>query len=111
MRREFTRATRAAAFLRAEGNCEHVDSDGCRCNIKLRPGNTHFDHIVADSIGGEPTLDNCQVLCRVHHDIKTRTLDTPRAAKVKRIRDKHFGIVKPKRPWPKRPMSNQWRNA
>ncbi len=104
MRREFTRAIRAAAFARAEGKCQE-------CGHKLMPGFTHFDHIIADSIGGEPTLDNCQVLCRVHHDIKTRTLDTPRAAKVKRIRDKHFGIVKPKRPWPKRPMSNQWRNA
>ena len=108
-RREFSRAVRAAAFLRAEGRCENIDADGDRCAQKLGPGNVNYDHIIADSIGGEPTLDNCAVLCRAHHAVKTATLDTPRAAKVKRIRDKHFGM-KPKRPWPKRGFS-QWRNA
>ncbi len=109
MRREFTRKTKAAAFLRCEGRCEYVDASGARCEAKLSPGNFAFDHVVADSIGGEPTLDNCAVLCRNHHDHKTHTIDTPRAAKTKRIRDKHLGIVREKRPWPKRPFASQWR--
>ena len=78
MRREFTRKTKAAAFLRAEGRCEHINH-GSRCDAKLHAGNCAFDHIIADSIGGDPTLDNCAVLCRAHHLLKTRTLDTPRA--------------------------------
>ncbi len=109
MRREFTRATKAAAFLRCEGRCEYTDNQGRRCEAKLHAGTFAFDHIVADSIGGEPTLDNCAVLCRTHHDVKTRNIDTPRAAKTKRIRDKHLGIMKQKRKWPKRPFASQWR--
>lgn len=107
MRREFKQAVRVAAFERAQGRCEHVDEAGERCNKKLYPGDIHYDHIIADSIGGEPTLDNCAVLCRAHHAVKTATLDTPRAAKTKRIHAKHIG-AKPKRPWPSRPFS-AWR--
>lgn len=109
MRREFSRAVRAAAFERARGCCENIDADGERCGKKLFPGDIHYDHVIADSIGGEPTLDNCAVLCRAHHAVKTATLDTPRAAKTKRIRDKHIGAKPPSRHrWPSRPFS-AWR--
>lgn len=90
-RREFPAKIRAAAFERAAGCCE-------RCTAKLMPGHFAYDHIVADSIGGEPTLDNCAVLCSGCHGEKTRTLDTPRAAKTKRQRNGHIG-AKVRRPW------------
>lgn len=108
-RREFSRAVRVAAFERAQGRCEHIGPDGHPCQKKLYPGEFHYDHIIADSIGGEPTLDNCQLLCRAHHAVKTETVDTPRAAKTKRMRDKHIG-AKPKRPWPKGRGFSQWRS-
>lgn len=101
MRREFSTKVKAAAFQRAEGRCEHVDDHGRRCEAKLYPGTIAFDHIIADSIGGEPTLDNCAVLCRAHHAVKTATLDTPRAAKTKRQHDKNIGAVsRSSRPMP-----------
>lgn len=86
-RQEFTRDVRAKAFARAKGHCE-------KCTAHLYVGKHQFDHIVADSIGGEPTLSNCQVLCNACHGEKTAKVDTPRAAKTKRQRDKHIGAVK-----------------
>ncbi len=96
MRREFSTKTKVAAFKRADGHCEN-------CTAKLYVGKYHYDHEIADSLGGEPTLENCRVLCLNCHDEKTRTHDTPLAAKVKRIEQKHLG-ARPKRPWPKRRM-------
>ena len=87
MRREFTSKIKAAAFLRANGCCEE-----CASGVKLRTGDIFYDHRIPDALGGEPTLDNCQVLCRGHHDAKTRTEDVPRIAKAKRVRNKHIGI-------------------
>lgn len=109
MRREFPARVRVAAFERAGGVCEHIDRDGSRCATKLRPGDLFYDHIIPDALGGEPVIDNCQCLCRSHHDPKTFGEDVPRIAKMKRQRANHIG-AKPKRPWPKRPM-NAWRNA
>jgi 5-methylcytosine-specific restriction protein A len=83
-RREFSRAVMREAFARAAGKCE-------RCGNHLYTGKYQYDHIIADSIGGEPTLDNCAVLCTGCHDEKTAKLDTPRAAKTKRQHLAHIG--------------------
>ncbi len=83
-RREFPAKVRAAAFERSGGCCE-------RCTAKLMPGRFAYDHIIADSIGGEPTLDNCAVLCSGCHSEKTAKLDAPRAAKTKRQHLNHIG--------------------
>lgn len=90
-RREFSRTIMREAFVRANGKCEG-------CHGRLYIGHFQYDHIVADSIGGEPTLDNCQVLCSACHGTKTATLDTPRAAKTKRQHDRHIG-ARPRKPW------------
>lgn len=87
-RREFSDKVRKQAWARAAMCCEAVGPDyglepGERCNGTLSGGHD-FDHIIPDSIGGEPTLENCAVVCKLCHGIKTRTLDTPRAAKTKR---------------------------
>lgn len=97
-RREFPSKVKAAAFQRADGRCEGRPN-GERCPVKLQPGRYAYDHIIADSIGGEPTLDNCAVLCSACHDEKTRTLDTPRAAKTKRQHLAHIG-AKPRSRFP-----------
>ncbi|HEY6009908.1 MAG TPA: HNH endonuclease signature motif containing protein [Nitrospirota bacterium] len=84
MRREFPGKVKARAFERAAGRCES-------CTAKLFPGNVHYDHVVPDALGGEPTLENCEALCKACHGTKTRTKDVPSIAKVKRIRLKNFG--------------------
>lgn len=91
MRSEFPRSVKVAAFQRSGGRCE-------KCTAFLYSGRTHYDHVIADGLGGEPTLENCQTLCLNCHDEKTRKHDVPVIAKMKRVRDGHIG-AKAKRPW------------
>lgn len=86
-RRNFSKGVKRQAHTRAEGKCEG-------CGLRLKRGEGHVDHVIADGLGGEPTLDNAQVLCRPCHDEKTRTLDIPAIAKTKRIQDREMGIRK-----------------
>jgi 5-methylcytosine-specific restriction enzyme A len=88
MRREFSKPVKRDALKRADKKCE-----GCGALFGLK---FHFDHDIADGLGGEPTLENCKVLCHPCHDEKTRKHDVPLIAKVKRISDKHNGIYAPK---------------
>lgn len=94
-RREFSKKTKREALKRSGGHCEMIYPGG-RCNANLAFG-VRFDHVIADSNGGEPTLENCQCLCTSCHNYKTIVHDTPRAAKIKRQSDKHRGIAGPKR--------------
>jgi 5-methylcytosine-specific restriction protein A len=87
MRREFSKQIKLRAWERANGKCEE-------CTAILRPGYFDYDHIVPDAMGGEPTLDNCSVLCRACHDNKTRKSDTPAIAKSNRTRNRHLGIAR-----------------
>lgn len=95
-RKEFTKKTRKLALERSGMRCEavgkwyHLD-EGKRCNADLSYG-VEFDHIVADSIGGDNSLENCAAVCIKCHRIKTAVIDTPTAAKTVRIRDKSMGI-------------------
>jgi hypothetical protein len=91
MRREFSKQVKRDAFVRAGGVCE-----GKSCGARLHAGKFHYDHDLADGLGGEPTLDNCVVLCVACHGEKTTTNDIPKIAKVKRILDRERGIRKPR---------------
>lgn len=96
MRSEFTKPTKRAALERSGMLCEAVGADygldeKKRCNAPLSYG-LDFDHVIADSIGGDNSLENCAAVCRTCHKFKTARIDTPRAAKTKRISDKHMGI-------------------
>lgn len=83
MRKEFQKSVRLQAWERSGGHCES-------CGVKIRPGNgPHYDHRIPDIVGGEPTIENCQVLCRSCHGVKTATKDVPAIAKTKRIRNRH----------------------
>lgn len=86
-RAEFTKATKAQAFLRADGKCEN-------CGVKLRAGGVFYDHVVAASIGGGNDLGNAACLCKTCHSEKTNKLDIPRAAKTERLRQKHVAGIR-----------------
>jgi 5-methylcytosine-specific restriction protein A len=89
MRREFDNRTKAKAADRAKGRCE-------RCGNKLKAGSYHYDHITPDGLGGEPTLENCQVLCLTCHKGKTVREDNPRMVKADAQRKKHLYGIRPK---------------
>jgi 5-methylcytosine-specific restriction endonuclease McrA len=95
MRREFSNWAKAQVALRANGRCE-------RCTARLT-GRYNYDHIIPDALGGEPTVENCQLLCKACHSEKTTKTDVPRIAKTKRQGRKHAGIKKPRsiRAWRK----------
>lgn len=91
-RREFPPKVKVAAFQRANGRCEE-------CGVRLVAGNgPNYDHRVSDGLGGEPTLENCEVLCIPCHGEKTRKRDIPAIAKAKRREAKHIGAHKPRSP-------------
>lgn len=94
-RREFTAKIKVAAFKRANGHCEG-------CSADLRAGRVEYDHRIPDALGGEPTLDNCEVLCRNCHGAKTAKKDVPQIAKAKRVEAHHIGAKKAKRKMPYR---------
>lgn len=99
-RREFSRSVKIAAFLRADGRCEGTLDDGSRCPTKLTPGKFEYDHDNPDGLTGEPTLENCVVLCSSCHSTKTKT-DRQRIDKAKRQQAAHVGAkTRKSRPLP-----------
>ncbi len=89
-RREFPQSVRKKAFARCCVNaipyCEN-------CGIELKPGNIEYEHLDADGLGGEPTLENCGVWCRSScSKKKTFTEDNPRMAKADRVLKKAYGL-------------------
>lgn len=90
MRQEFPGKIKLAAFERSKGHCE-------KCKARVI-GRAEYDHILPDWLGGEPTLDNCMVMCSKCHRAKTSGEDVPRIAKAKRQRAKHIGASTTKRP-------------
>lgn len=95
-RREFPAKVKVAAFERAKKRCEN-------CTAPLFPGKFTYDHRIPDALGGEPTLENCQVICSACDGEKTYQFDIPAIAKNKRIRMAVAG-AKPKS---KRPLRSR----
>ncbi|MBA4220200.1 MAG: endonuclease [Methylobacterium sp.] len=88
-RREFPNKVKAAAFQRANGQCEV-------CGARLTVGKFRYDHRLPDALGGEPTLDNCVVQCLPCDKPKTAD-DVRRIRKADRQRNHHLGIRPPSR--------------
>lgn len=86
-RREFPRKIRAQIIARAAGHCEH-------CKATLKQGEGEVDHILPCALGGEPTVANGRLLCRVCHAEKTAD-DIRRTRKADRQRDKATRAVRP----------------
>jgi 5-methylcytosine-specific restriction endonuclease McrA len=93
-RSEFSKSTKLAAFARSGGRCE-------TCGYKIVREAEH-DHIVPAAIGGSNDLENCRVLCKKCHSVKTSKVDVPQIAKSVRIYEKRAGVRKPRRPFQKR---------
>jgi 5-methylcytosine-specific restriction endonuclease McrA len=92
-RQEFTRTVRVEVIRRATKN----NVIYCEC-CGLPAKKFQIDHVVADSHGGKPIIENAQLLCEVCYGVKNQ-IDTTVAAKLKRQEAKHIGAVKrPKKP-------------
>jgi len=92
-RANFTRAVKISTWERAKGCCEG-------CGKKLFPGDRReYDHVIPDAISKNNDLDNCQLLCGVCHDRKTKS-DRKTISKTNRVRAKHIGAHKSKNPMP-----------
>ena len=87
-RREFPNKIKLAAWDRCGGHCEVP-----WCNVKLHPGRFTYDHRNPDYFGGDPTLENCQVICR-DCDRKKTGRDSSDIAKSRRIIKREAGIRK-----------------
>ncbi len=85
MRQEFTKATKASAFLRAAGRCE------CGCGMKIQ-GTPEYDHAIACALGGDNSLENCRVLDPKCHRRKTSAKDVPAIAKNTRTFENQRGL-------------------
>lgn len=96
-RQEFPASVKRAAWDRCKdangiARCEN-------CTARLSGANVHyderrdgeFDHAQCDALLGEPTLENCQVLCKTCHGLKT-TQDRKTIAKSNHVRDMARGI-------------------
>jgi 5-methylcytosine-specific restriction endonuclease McrA len=98
-RTEFSQKVRKAAFARCCRNGVPYCEGPCGLVLSARSG-IIYDHIQPDGLGGEPTLENCAVLCRTCHGVKTTTEDSPRMAKADRVAKAHYGLKKSGRPMP-----------
>ncbi|MBY3073445.1 HNH endonuclease [Rhizobium laguerreae] len=93
-RLEFNRKTKAIIIARAAGYCE-------ACSAVLKPGEGEVDHILPCALGGEPTVANGRLICRVCHVAKSAT-DIRSIRKADRSRDKATGAIAPKQKIPGR---------
>ncbi len=93
---------------------EAADRSGGRCEAHRMPGDisglfpafcervaAEFDHILADCLGGDNSLDNCAHLCQPCHKIKTATDQKYRAKRNKHRVDRERRDRKRANPKPK----------
>ena len=85
---EFSRKIKAQIIARANGKCE-------KCSATLKTGEGEVDHILPCALGGEASVANGRLLCRVCHIEKTAG-DIKAIRKSDRQRDKASGAVRPK---------------
>lgn len=93
-RLEFSRETKEQAYERCGGKCE-------LCRTAFNGREPEYHHEIEAAMGGDNSLDNCQVLCPKCHGLITRTISVPRVAKVKRIEAKRKGWKKKSYTWRK----------
>lgn len=87
-RKEFSKATKLAAFERARGHCEV-----CGTKIITR---AEYDHRIPCALGGDNSLENCVCTCVKCHRTKTSTQDVPAISKAVRLNETRAG-ARPKR--------------
>lgn len=94
MRREFSGIVKRLAKARAGDNCE-------LCGLPFGGMRPEYHHAREDTFGGEPILENCQVLCPPCHRRITSAQQRV-IAKSNRVRNKGAGITRVKRRIPSR---------
>jgi len=87
-RREFTKAIKVAVVKRAMRN-GNVYCEGCGALAKK----WEIDHVRANGLLGDSTLDNARLLCRPCHVSKTAA-DVAIIAKAKRCEARNLGVRK-----------------
>ena len=109
-RAEFTKSTKAQAFLAANGICQ------CGCGVKLTPGEVQYDHWpVPAALGGSNDVTNCRPLRTKCHRRITAEKDVPTIAKAVRVSEKAMGLRKSSRGFRKAPdgydsFNRRWRD-
>lgn len=96
-RRNFPNPVKREAWERSKDESGVARCDNCTARLSV--GNVHydertdgeFDHAQSDAMLGDPTLENCQVLCRSCHGRKTKR-DRKIIAKSNHVRDRARGI-------------------
>lgn len=92
-RRNFSNPTKRQAFERSNGICECHRLPGHKgCGRPVGPGNTWYEHINPDALGGLNDLDNCAVLTKTCGKARTFDHNIPTIAKSNRVRDRARGI-------------------
>lgn len=101
MRKEFAKAVKVARL-------RHATRDGiirCEgCGVMVKPGQFAFDHDDPDGLTGEPTFDNCRLLCVSGEDSchgKKTKLDQAKIAQAKRREAASLHIA----PAPSKPLT------
>lgn len=91
-RTEFPKRVKAEAFRRC---CDTHGQPRCEnCRRELTGGNIIFEHIQADGLDGQPTLENCKVHCKNCAQTKTVKHDNPIMQKADRQLKAAYGIRK-----------------
>ena len=89
-RRNFPKSVMVACIKRATKD-NVIYCEGCGVQAKK----FQIDHIRADGLLGEPTLENARLLCIECHGEKTKD-DVARISKAKRVEARHLGAIPPK---------------
>lgn len=88
-RQEFSKQTKLEAWSRAGGHCE------CGCGLKII-GTPEYHHRIEAAVGGDASLENCQVLDPKCHRRVTSEETIPAVTRAKRLEEKRLGL-RPKR--------------
>lgn len=93
-RKEFPQAVRKTAFARC---CQPDGIPKCESCGNMIRGTPVYEHVQPDGLGGDNTIENCKVHCRVCADNKTFKDDNPRMAKADRVLKKTYGLQAPRK--------------
>lgn len=96
-RRNFPNPVKREAWERSAGICEchlvwQLPTYKTGCGLRLGPGNTFYEHINPDKLGGLNDVDNCAVLVKTCWKLKTSGYDRPKIDKSRRQSDRARNI-------------------
>ena len=74
--RAFDNATKRTVYERQDGHCPYCDKEQGGKNVgrKYDVAEMEADHIIPWSKGGKTIIENCQMLCERHNNLKSNHL-------------------------------------